>query len=186
MNQREEIWQHLIVALSERLREPLRWYPFPFIISFGLALIVTGHVIFSSNPRLGHPAHLITFAAEPQIDDGIWLSLSPLDQDLVVTTADRQVFRWPLNSHGGDDLQRLEHYLHTQVVRELESVALLNMAYRDQASVVLAIDQTLTFAHVRPVIHAIGRAGISRYSFETRTLKTSSSAPVAAGDRSIY
>jgi hypothetical protein len=122
------------------------------MVSFGLILLLTGRVLFGTNPRMGHPADIITFPSETRPDGAIWLSMTPIGDDIVVTTADRKVFRWKADVKSLDDLRDLRDYLKEVVQREVEAAALSGRAYLHQTTAVIAADQRLKFLHVRPLL----------------------------------
>jgi hypothetical protein len=158
----------MFAAAKERLREPIWWFPFPLFIGIGLALLLTAHVLFGSSPRIGHPADIITFPSETKPDGAIWLSMTPIGDEIVVTTGDRKVFRWPQSARTLDELKGLRAYLKSVVAREIEAAALVGKAYEHQTRAVIAADQRLKFFHVRPLLYAFAEAGITHYAFETQ------------------
>jgi hypothetical protein len=162
------LWVDAANAAKLRLREPLWWFPFPIFLSFALVLLLTAHVLFGTSPRMGHPANIITFPSESRRDSAIWLSVTPIGKEVVVTTGDRRVFRWPLEVHSLEELKPFRAYLKEEVARELAATALTNTAFEHQTTVVIAADQRLKYLHVRPLLHAFAEAGISHYAFETQ------------------
>jgi hypothetical protein len=161
-------------ALKARLREPLGWFPMPFFISFALVLVLTGHVLSGTNPRLGNPADVITLPAEARPDSAIWLSVSVRGDQVYVTTGDRKVFHWARNVARLDELDDFVSYLKERVKGEIAAAALLNRIEVTQSSAVIAADQRLTYAHIRPLLHAFAAAGISQYAFETQNPREAS------------
>lgn len=168
MARRPRLWQDAIKAQVERLHEPLWWFPFPLIISFALVLLLTAHVFGGTNPRMGNPATVVSFPADLRRDSAIWLSVTPIDGEIVVTTGDRKVFRYPQDIADLEPLKKLRAYLKEAVRREVEGAALGSEAYQHQTSVVIAADQRLKYLHVRPILYALAEAGISQYAFETQ------------------
>ena len=160
-------WSSRFAAAQNRLSEPLGWFPYPFLLAFGLILLLMTHVLFSTNPRMGNPADIITFPSTPQRDSAIWLSVSPIGDDVIVTTNDRKVFRWPQKIRSEDDIRELVLYLKERVQQEIQSAALLQRIYNIQTTAVIAADQRLKYLHLRPIIHALAQAGINNYGFET-------------------
>jgi hypothetical protein len=153
--------------MKERLREPLHWFPYPFFLPFALILVFTAHIFFAINPRMGNPADILTFPAETHKDGPFWLSVTPIGDDVVVTTGDRKVFRWSQNVRSVADLHDLTEYLKKRVEDELLAVGLVGKASKSQTSAVLAVDQRLKYLHIRPIIYALAEAKITHYSFET-------------------
>ena len=160
-------WQTRFDLAKERFRQPLAWFPFPFLISTGLSLILTAHLAFSSNPRMGNPAEVITFPSTHQKDTAIWFSVTPIGRDILITTNDRKVFRWSQKIRSDSELQAFTEYLRHRVQQEINSSALMAKIFRTQIEAVIAGDQRLKFVHIRPILHALAQAGISNYSFET-------------------
>lgn len=168
MRVRARYWETRMAAAKERLREVIWWYPFPLLISFSLVLLLTAHVLFGTNPRAGNPADIIAFPATAQKDSSLWLSVTPIDKDIVVTTGDRKVFRWRQDVRGMKELQPLIVYLKARAASEIESAVLKGEASVAQTQAVIAADQRLKYLHVRPIIYALAAAGISQYAFETQ------------------
>lgn len=163
------IWNSRIEATIERLREPIKWFPLPIMITSGLCLFLTAHILSGANPRAGHPANVMTFPAQPGRDSAIWMSVAPVGDEIVVTTADRQIFRWPQSTMDMPELGALVRHLKSIIANELEAAALAKRALKSQSTALIAADQNLAFHHIRPIISALSQAGISRYAFETLT-----------------
>lgn len=161
------IWEERIQSVKERLKEPLDWFPYPILLTSGLVLILTAHIVSALNPRAGHRANVMALPSSPSKSSAIWLSISPSDNQLIITTAERRVFRWRLDQPQNRDLDALVQHLKATVAQEIESAALSKKASNSQTLAVLAADQRLTFLHIRPVISALAQAGITRYAFET-------------------
>lgn len=168
MAMRPKRWVERTAAVRERLGENLHWFPFPMLISFGLVLVLTGHILFGTNPRAGNPADIISFPSEARKDAAIWISVTPIDDQIVVTTSDRKVFRWPQQVRSVDQLKPFLDYLKLRVADEVEAAGLAGRALKTQASAVIAADQRLKYLHVRPIVYAFAQAGISQYAFETQ------------------
>jgi hypothetical protein len=160
-------WSDAYVATQQRLSEPLWWFPYPILIAIGMVLILTGHLVFAINPRMGHPASLINFPAQMRPDSAIWFSMTPIDHDIVITTNDRLIFRWPQDLTPAQTTQPFVAYLRRRVAIEIDSAALLKRAPNTPLTVVIAADQRLKYLHLRPVIAALAEAGITSYAFET-------------------
>jgi hypothetical protein len=163
------IWNSRIEAMIERLREPLLWFPLPIMITSGLCIYLTAHILSGTNPRAGHPANVMTFPAKSGRDSAIWISVAPIGDDIVVTTADRKLFKWPQSIANMPDIDPLVRHLRGIIANELEAAALAKRALKSQSTALIAADQNLAFHHMRPIISALSQAGISRYAFETLT-----------------
>ena len=93
--------------------------------------------------------------------------MTPIGDDLVVTTGDRRVFRWPLDRADAETMAPLVSYLKETVAREVIAAGLKKEAFAHQTSAIIAADQRLKYLHVRPLLFAFADSGITRYSFET-------------------
>lgn len=163
------IWNSRVNAAMERLREPLQWFPFPILLASGLCLFLTAHILSGTNPRAGHPANVMTYPASSGRDSAIWLSVAPIGSEIIVTTADRQIFRWSQDSQTLPNLEPMVRHIRRTIANEIESAALAKKALKSQTTAIIAADQNLAFYHFRPIISALSQAGISRYAFETLT-----------------
>jgi hypothetical protein len=161
------IWNSRVIAVKERLQEPVQWLPFPILIASGLCLFLTAHILSGANPRAGHPANVMTFPAKSGRDSAIWLSVAPIDGEIIITTADRHIFRWPQNQQNMPNIDPMVRHLRSMIENEIESAALAKRALKSQTIAIIAADQNLAFYHMRPIISALSQAGISRYAFET-------------------
>jgi hypothetical protein len=165
---RHRIVDGYLNGMKLRLREPMWWFPLPLFISASLVMILTAHVISGTNPRTGNPADIITFPSEPRKDSALWMTITQMDEEIVVTTGDRRVFRWHQQVKTMEELAPFIKYLKERVAGEIESAALMKRAFTTQTSAVIAADQRLKFLHVRPLLYALAAAGISQYAFETQ------------------
>lgn len=162
-------WAISAANIKDRLQEPIWWFPYPALISFGLVLTLTAHVVSGTNPRMGNPADIISFPAPARKDSAIWLSATPIDDKIVVTTSDRRIFRWSQKLQNVSEVEPLVRYLKERVAAEITSAALMGRAFTTQTSAVIASDQRLKYLHIRPLLYALAEAGIAQYAFETQT-----------------
>jgi biopolymer transport protein ExbD len=168
MARRPNRWAERAGAVRDRLDENPNWFPIPAFIAFGLVIVLTGHILFGTNPRAGNPANIISFPSEPRADAAIWLSVTPIDDQIVVTTSDRKVFKWRQQVRTPVELSAFTNYLKRRVADEVEAAAMAKRALKKQATAVIAADQRLKYLHIRPIIYALAEAGISQYAFETQ------------------
>lgn len=164
-----QIWNSRVKAVKDRLEEPVQWLPVPILIVSGLCLYLTAHILSGANPRAGHPANVMTFPAKSGKDSAIWLSVAPIDGEIVITTADRHIFRWSQKQHSMPNIDPMVRHLRKTIADEIESAVLAKRALKSQTIAIIAADQNLAFYHMRPIITALSQAGISRYAFETLT-----------------
>ena len=166
-------WSEAYVAKQQRLSEPLWWYPYPFLLTAALVLLLTAHLVLATNPRMGHPASLINFPSQVRPDSAVWFSMSPIGPDIVITTNDRRVFRWRQDSVSTTAMQPFVEYLRHRVEGEIAAAALLKRVQDSQTTTVIAADQRLRYLHLRPVIAALAEVGITSYALETLVIASS-------------
>ena len=169
MGRRPRLWEQRFEAQKSRLGESLGWFPYPFLIPVGLAVLVFVKSMIGVNHRYGNPADILSFDAQPAADGSIWISVTPIGREIVVTTADRQVFRWPQQLKGDQDLAPFVEYLKAKVSNEAESSALSKTASKYQTTAIIAADQRLKYLHLKPIIYALADARIRSYAFETKS-----------------
>lgn len=170
-------WAERATAVRDRLDENPQWFPIPAFIAFGLVIVLTGHILFGTNPRAGNPANIISFPSEARPDAAIWMSVTPIGDDIVVTTSDRKVFKWRQQVRNAEELGQFVGYLKARVAEEIQAAAMAKRALKTQTNAVIAADQRLKYVHIRPIIYALAQAGISQYAFETQNPVVATSAP---------
>lgn len=157
-----------IYSLKERLYSHSNWFPYPCIISFMLITIFTGHILLGLNPRLGNHAQTIEFLSSPAEEGSIWIAVSLQNEHIVATTANRKVFKWTQKNSDLSQLKPFMDYLETQMLDISMATSLAKKVSKTQSLVVLAVDQSLKYGHIKPIIYALSKAGITEYAFETR------------------
>ena len=167
MTKSKRSWDLLYIATADRLRSLSRWFPFPALISFILVTLLTAYVTLTTARRLGHPAALLTFPSDRDHIGGIWFSVTPIGEEIFIATSDRKVFHWPQNTRDLVPLDQFIEWLKDASHLQIEAAALLKRSDSNQVLAVIAADQTLKYTHLRPIIYALAKAGISRYAFET-------------------
>lgn len=153
--------------VRERLCERTSWFPFPALIVFLLALLLTGHLLPGLNPRVGNSIDVLRFGAPMQKEGSLWFGVYPDGEQLVVITADRKRFAWPEKSGHGPGLDDFRTYLQERAQREVVASGLRQEADATRLRVVLAVDQNLDYRHMRGIIGALADARFTRYGFET-------------------
>jgi hypothetical protein len=162
-------WDELIEAKKQRLRAGGGWFPYPLLLSFVLVILFTSHAVFGTAPRLGNPANLLTFQGEPFKMGTIWFSVTPIDDEIVVTTEDRKVFRWSQHVRKLDEIKPFTDYLVAKSREAVLSSTLAKDGLKRSTKAVIAADQRLKYLHFRPILYALAAAKITKYGFETRT-----------------
>lgn len=154
--------------MRERLIKTSFWFPAPALISFALALILSGQLLPNLNPRLGSRANILNFQAEREKEGAIWLGIYPLNNHLILTTSDKKVFKLPLVIKDSNELREFREYLLDLLNKETVKLALNLDPNPIRLTAVLAVDEKLNFAHIRPLIYLLASVGISKYGFETK------------------
>ena len=152
----------------ERLKQSPQWFPFVALLSFFSITLLTAHVSFGTNPRIGHPAKLLPFGDTPAEPSAIWFSVTPTPKEIIVTTNDRQVFYWPIDVRGVEQIEDFISYLKVRAREEIMTAAIANEAFLSQTRVMIAADEHLRYRHIRPILYALAKANITNYAFETR------------------
>ena len=161
-------WKSRLDAMKDRLGEPLSWYPYPFLISFFLVLLFKGDLLSSLNPRLGNPTTTPVLSTPEEKEGAIWVSVTEIDQKIVLTTSDRKIFSWPKDDEYGANIGPFVEYLSNSILNMTLSAGLAKYVEPNKELVVLAVDEKLNFFHMRPILRALSEAKVSRYAFETR------------------
>lgn len=173
-SRRKQLWVSRIDAQKSRMADGVGWFPFPFLIPVGLAVVVLVKSMIGTNPRHGNPADILPFNAAPAQEASIWFSVTPIGREIVVTTAERQVFRWPQQLKDNAALQPFTDWLKKKVANEIETTALSKKTSSYQTTAVIAPDQSLKFLHVKPILYALAEARVRSYAFESKAMNDGS------------
>ncbi len=164
------LWGEIVQRMRERLIEPILWFPYPALIGFGLVIILRGQLISGLNHRVGSMADVVHLAGEKLVVPGIWISISQEKDQLILVTDDHRRFAWPLNAKDMSVVKPLVEYLNLRTKDEAFKSTLALEVDRDRIRAVLAVDQSLKYIHIRPILFALVEAKISYYGFETRVV----------------
>ncbi len=140
---------------------------FLFIPFFSIT-VLTFFVGFESSGRPNN--HIAPFVHESTsaVDHALWMSVGIHDNTISVNTASGQTFRWPAEGPSQKEYEEFEKHITSWSKRHLQNVVRAGQITADTNLAAIAIDQRLTYHHVRPVIYALAAAGISKYGFETK------------------
>ncbi len=164
-------WKLMSLEQRERLRPEENLFPYPALFAFGLILILTAHLLPGLNPRLGNRIDLISFAAPRQKEGSLWLGISAENNRLMVVTPDRKRFSWEQGKTDTQHLNEFVSYLRTYAEQQTRSSSLRGEADATKTKAILAVDRSLTYADLNPILLALAQARITRYGFETLTTK---------------
>lgn len=167
------IFEESLQNLRARLNEPLYWFPFPALIAFGLVIVLRGQTFSGLNHRVGTTANVVELTAEELHSPGIWLSITEENEQIAIVTDDHRRFQIPLATQNLESLEPFVRYL-TERADSIAFKSTLDLSIDpERVRAVLAIDQSLRFFHIRPILFALAEAKISQYGFETRISKIS-------------
>lgn len=163
-------------GLKERLKLNVTWFPMPALISFALALVFVGHLLVNLNPRLGSPVSVLTLKTNQAIssDGSIWLSVGIDQDDIVITTNDRKTFRWEKSTQDISSLNEFSDYLTNRTNQIIVESAISKVITDEQLYVTLAVDQTLRYFHLKPIVNVLAKNGLDYYGFEIRDIVNAS------------
>lgn len=165
---KRKFWQESLLASIDRLREVQLWFPLPCLISYFLVLLLIGHLLLGLNPRLGNHASLLPFDAKKSDEGAIWIAASLSNDQIIVTTSTRKVFKINSNKPSSQSIKNLTDYLKKETENVLITAAISRKISHIQSILVIAVDQQMTMRHLRPILYAMAEAGISEYAFETK------------------
>lgn len=161
-----------IVRMKDRLEEHSNWFPYPAVISLGLILVLNGQLITNLNPRLGTAIDVINFEQASRLNNiNLWLGIKQTNKGIEITTSDRKVFFWKDSESMRSQLSPLVSYLDSYVKERSYSAGLKMRAFIPEVTAVLAVDKSLTYSQISPVITALAAANISKYGFETKIIR---------------
>ncbi|MDD9950326.1 MAG: hypothetical protein OXT67_02050 [Zetaproteobacteria bacterium] len=165
---KKQLCQQMLDKSIEELRTPRHWLPHLCFLSFGLVLLFIGHILLGLNPRIGNPAIVLPLKAEHIEDGPLWLSVSLHQESLVVTTAERNIMRFPALIQSQEELTPLKNYIRRHLVGQILSAGLTKKVRKKELFVLIAVDQKAKYVHLRPVLQLLAELGISQYGFETQ------------------
>lgn len=159
-------------SLKERLKTNITWFPMPALISFTLALVFVGHLLVNLNPRLGNPVSVLTLETNQEIssDGSIWISVGIDEDEILITTNDRQTFRWEKDTQDISTLNKFSEYLERRTNQIIIESAISKVITEEQLYVTLAVDQTLRYFHLKPILNVLAKNGLDYYGFEIRDI----------------
>ena len=166
--EKERSYSEPIASLQERLKESNIWFPYPALISVGLVMVLSGHLIPGLNPRLGNQAVITKLDAPIEKEGSIWLGIFPEKNKISMITSDKKRFAWDTTGVSRPTLDKITKYLKNRVTKESVSAGLTLTSSLERVKVVVSVDQRLKYRNISPILQAFAEAKISRYGFETK------------------
>jgi hypothetical protein len=108
---------------------------------------------------------------EEVTDHRLWLSVSNANGKILISSNDTSSFSWSEAGPSTEQYKKFKKYLDLRVKNLVIDTVRTGQIQSETLTAALAVDQSLTYQHVRPVIYALAEAGISRYGFETRIIR---------------
>jgi hypothetical protein len=158
----------LFDRISGRIQSSVIFFLFLLLFPLGLNLILTAHILNAVNYRAGNPSNPIEYQTPKIGDSPLWFSITPVNNEIIVTSTDGKIFRWPQQVTDIKKLEKFMSYLREKMASEIKSAALINHAHQNKYTVVISADRHITYAHLRPLIFALAEVGISNYALETK------------------
>jgi hypothetical protein len=141
------------------------------LIPFMGVIVLSLYTSLETNTRLHANGKPMEYPAAQTNDHAMWLSVSVKGGKVIVTTSGVENFLWPESGPSDEDLAPLKAYLSERAKKLVNDTVRVGQLTPQNHTAVIAMDHSMTFHHVRPIIYALGNAGFSRYGFETRLLK---------------
>ena len=141
------------------------------LIPFLAAMVLSLYTSLESHRRLHAQGKPMEYPAPESPTQSLWLSVSVVSGKVVVTTSGTERFAWAEAGPSAEDLKGLDAYLNLSARELVETTVRTGQIHKHSHTAAIAVDHSLTFHHVRPIIYALGRAGFSRYGFETRIVR---------------
>jgi hypothetical protein len=143
--------------------------PYFAVFSFVLATFFLGTTISLTDYRYALKTHEMELDTTARVSEyePLWFAVS-LDsaQNIRIINQDRSVFILPLHLDNLALLQGFENYLHGKVKKIIQKAAI--HGEMPQIRAVLAVDESLRYSHLKPILYALSQAHIDNYGFETR------------------
>jgi hypothetical protein len=140
-------------------------------IPFMAVAVISFFVAFESTPRIRSTSTPFEYPADPVKEHSIWLSIGIQGDLIAIRTSDSRFFSWSANGPSADEFKNFQNYLRQRAAEHLQDTVRRGKVNTQTNEAALAVDQGLTFHHIRPVIYALASAGFSKYGFETRLIK---------------
>jgi len=156
---------------KERLTEIDSVSGFVLLIPFLAVIVLSLFTSLETNTRLHAVGKPMEHATTEVADHELWLSVAAKGGKIIVTTSDSNVFEWSEGGPTQREALALTDYLKSRVKDLIIGTVRTGQVSQESLTASVAVDQSLTYQHIRPLLYALADAGISRYGFETRIVK---------------
>lgn len=160
--------QRAFLRQKERLQQGPAFSLTVIFLPFLAAVVLSLFVGLEASIRLQSVAEPFEYAAQPTSDRELWMSIGLTDNSIVIKTAAEGVFVWSAKGPSETEYLNFENHLKSWAKKHVNDVVRSGQIVAETNTAALAIDQRLTYHHIKPVIYALASAGVSRYGFETK------------------
>jgi hypothetical protein len=136
------------------------------VLSLVLTILMCG-MLSASNKQLGIRAQLMPHDSKEQAPSALTISVYIRGDSLVVATPDGPIQRHPLSTLKDNSFESLTNYLQERSLELITSQALNASGYIPKQFFTLALDERLTYGHIRGILSCLANAQINNYGFET-------------------
>lgn len=154
--------------LRLRLATPNPYTSIVILIPFLTAALLALFVGLETSSRYKSGIEPFYYPSSKSNDHKLWMSVGLINDRVMVRTSTDAQFSWSASGPTEDEYRSFEEHLRHWTKKHLKSVIVSGQLGADSNIAAIAIDQRLTFHHVRPIIYALAASGISRYGFETK------------------
>jgi hypothetical protein len=156
-----------LLRQRERLTMAWTWNATYALLPMGLISVLLIFTSLETNKRIRSSAKPINLVGIESFESKLWFSIAPSKEGIRITTRDGDLFEIE-NSDQKLTSEKFEAHVRQASKKSLVDIALANRMTNHSTFVVLSVDETLTYYHVRPVVYALANAGITNYGFEGR------------------
>lgn len=161
-------FKDLVNRMQERLKSSATWMPYPALISVGLTAILVAQIFTTVNPSLKRAVNPILLESPDISMKNIVVNVYMKNENVIVQMEDGSRAGISPNAIQEEDVESLKALFMNRISKEIRSAIVKRRSYQEQFTAVLAVDQTLKFQHMRPILIALASAGITDYGFQTR------------------
>lgn len=154
--------------LRLRLATPNPYTAMVILIPFLTAALLALFVGLETSSRYKSGIEPFYYPASKSNDHKLWMSVGLKDGRVMIRTSTDSQFSWSASGPTEDEYRSFEEHMQNWTKNHLKSLIVAGQLSADSNTAAIAIDQRLTFHHVRPVIYALAASGISKYGFETK------------------
>ena len=158
----------LIESCVERLRIPIFWFPLPAFISLGLCMVLYVQIQYGFNPMRGLELSFPEAQGEEIQETSIMYSVFLHEDELVLINQSRRAIVLPKAIKSDNELIDFTKDLEKQIQKKLVDGIVARRITGAELTVIFMIDDSLRYAHIRPILQALAIVKVSNYGFAVR------------------